>query len=276
METTPIAEEVAKHWGISLLKRLDAQYADVFAGYDPNNHRPVILKIIPSLKDYGRETLMLTAYNTHRLYPHLFHCDTEKQYLLMECAKPGIPLTNYFPERDEEAVEVVCTLMQKLHQSPLPRNGEAPFLRDWLATLDKPWPVPPQYLEKARQFRDWLLSTPTKTVLLHGDLHHSNILRHGNGWMVIDPKGVVGDALYETAVFLCNPMPKLLENHDTSHLIHRRIQHAANLLNAEEKRVMGWGFVHAVMAWCWCVEDGKDPAYFKGISEVLDKISNLR
>jgi len=29
-------------------------------------------------------------------------------------------------------------------------------------------------------------------VLLHGDLHQDNILSHGDDWLVIDPKGVIG------------------------------------------------------------------------------------
>lgn len=26
-------------------------------------------------------------------------------------------------------------------------------------------------------------------VVLHGDLHHENILRSGDGWVAVDPKG---------------------------------------------------------------------------------------
>lgn len=29
-------------------------------------------------------------------------------------------------------------------------------------------------------------------VVLHGDLHHENVLRSGGGWVAIDPNGVIG------------------------------------------------------------------------------------
>jgi streptomycin 6-kinase len=39
-----------------------------------------------------------------------------------------------------------------------------------------------------------LLSSPCKQLVLHGDLHHDNILNDGNDWLTIDPKGIIGEA----------------------------------------------------------------------------------
>lgn len=50
--------------------------------------------------------------------------------------------------------------------------------------------------------------------MLHVDLHHDNILQNGNEWLVIDPKGVVGEPAYEVAAFIHNPMPELLTHAD--------------------------------------------------------------
>ena len=50
-----------------------------------------------------------------------------------------------------------------------------------------------------------LLSSAGEPMLLHGDLHHYNILAaERQPWLAIDPKGVVGDPVYETGVFLYN------------------------------------------------------------------------
>ena len=38
--------------------------------------------------------------------------------------------------------------------------------------------------------------------ILHNDLNHKNILKSENGWKVIDPHGVVGEKLFETAQFI--------------------------------------------------------------------------
>lgn len=41
---------------------------------------------------------------------------------------------------------------------------------------------------------------------LHGDLHPENILLGPQGWVIIDPKGLVGDACYEAVAWLRNPL----------------------------------------------------------------------
>jgi hypothetical protein len=37
-----------------------------------------------------------------------------------------------------------------------------------------------------------ILASSPESVLLHGDLHYDNILKNGEGWLVIAPKGVIG------------------------------------------------------------------------------------
>jgi streptomycin 6-kinase len=42
--------------------------------------------------------------------------------------------------------------------------------------------------------------------LVHGDFHHHNILRSGQGFVAIDPKPYLADREYDIASFLWNPM----------------------------------------------------------------------
>ena len=52
---------------------------------------------------------------------------------------------------------------------------------------------------------------PALQVLLHGDLHHDNILSATRApWLIIDAKGLVGDSGYDLGAFLYNPIPDLL------------------------------------------------------------------
>jgi len=41
-------------------------------------------------------------------------------------------------------------------------------------------------------------------VVLHGDLHHFNILSSGDRWLAIDPKGIIGEPEFEPAAYLEN------------------------------------------------------------------------
>jgi streptomycin 6-kinase len=51
-----------------------------------------------------------------------------------------------------------------------------------------------------------LLSSPQDEVVLHGDLHHGNILDFGTrGWLAIDPKGLLGERGFDYANIFTNP-----------------------------------------------------------------------
>src|SRR5207247_1343548 len=47
---------------------------------------------------------------------------------------------------------------------------------------------------------------PSDATLVHGDFHHHNLLRHGDGWVVIDPKPMVGEPEFDVATLLWNPI----------------------------------------------------------------------
>ena len=170
--------------------------------------------------------------------------------------------------------EIACGVMQKLHQANIPEGHNFPHIKDWLTALDKDWNIPNHYLQKARKLRDELLQTSKPDVLLHGDLHHDNTLQNGDDWLVIDPKGVMGEPAYEVAAFIRNPMPELLNHADASTIIHNRITCFAELLELPSERIIDWCFVQAVLAWVWALEDGCDASYFEKITGIFDGMIN--
>jgi streptomycin 6-kinase len=127
-------------------------------------------------------------------------------------------------------------------------------------------------LHKARQLRDELLESSAKAVLLHGDLHHDNILQQGDDWIVIDPKGVIGEPAYEVAAFIRNPIPELLALNNAVTVISDRITRFAEILEIPERRILDWCYVQAVLAWAWALEDGGDGSYFKQLTEILKNV----
>jgi streptomycin 6-kinase len=186
---------------------------------------------------------------------------------------PGTSLKDYFPNQEQESIEIACGVMKKLHQANIPTTHNFPHIKDLLAALDKDWPIPDEYLQKARKLRDQLLQTSEPDVLLHGDLHHDNILQNGNDWLAIDPKGVVGEPAYEVAAFIRNPIPELLTHADAPNIIQGRVTRFAELLGIPAKRIHDWCFVQAVLAWVWALEDGCDTGYFQQLTKVFDTIN---
>ena len=134
--------------------------------------------------------------------------------------------------------------------------------------------IPNEYLQKARKLRDQILQNAKLDVLLHGALHHDNILQNGDDcWMMIDPKGVIGERAYDLAAFMRNPMPEVLNQADATTIIHNRITRFSELLGIPAQRILDWCFVQAVLAWIWSIEDGCDTSYFEQLTKIFDTLS---
>jgi streptomycin 6-kinase len=104
--------------------------------------------------------------------------------LLLECAVPGISLKSYFPEKDDEAINITANVIKAIAQSADTKHHPFPHIKDWLAALDKrPKNSSKTLYKKPEKLRDQLLKTAEPDVLLHGDLHHDNILQNGDDWL---------------------------------------------------------------------------------------------
>jgi streptomycin 6-kinase len=131
----------------------------------------------------------------------------EGKAVLLERAQDGGSLADLVRDgRDDEATHIICAVVAKLH---LPRSQPIPTLvplSEWFRELA---PVAETYgsilsLSAATAFQ--LLAAPGEIGVLHGDIHHDNILRFGErGWLAIDAKGLIGERAFDYANLFCNP-----------------------------------------------------------------------
>lgn len=247
-----ITEGLANTYGLSDLEPVsNMTFNYVLAGHQQQT--PIVLKLGLNSKAIFKEGECLRAFSDHGAVKLLAASDG---MLLMERAVPGVSLKSYFPKKDHLATSVVCELMQKLHAVALPSQHHYYHIQDLLTCLDEEVDIPAKTVSKARQLRDQLLSSTTNDVLLHGDLHHDNILQQGDRWVAIDPKGFVGDPVFELAAFLSNPMPDVLAVLNVMDLVERRIQQCAKQLNMPAQRIRDWHYVKSVLCWVWSLQDG--------------------
>lgn len=80
----------------------------------------------------------------------------------------------------------------------------------------QPSPFGETIIRKVESLFPELISSQKEVYLLHGDLHHGNILQSYSGWKLIDPKGVVGETEYELIPFLMNQLQTDSEYSDKS------------------------------------------------------------
>jgi streptomycin 6-kinase len=260
-----ISLKSAEEHGLSDLKPLsDLTYHYVLSGFQ--GELPIIVKLGMNQEDLHREAGALRAFAGVGGVGVL----AESQgLLLLERAVPGCSLKSYFPSQDEEAMKIAYGVMKRLHQAPVPKEG-FPHLKEWLAVLDGTWNIPSLYLEKARALRDKLLATPKEHVLLHGDLHHDNILQNREDWIVIDPKGVIGDPVYEVTSFIRNPLPELFASEEAARFIAKRITYFSKVMDLDPWHIHHWCYVQAVLAWVWAIEDGRDTLHFARLTKIFD------
>jgi streptomycin 6-kinase len=206
--------------------------------------------------------------------------DEHDAAMLMERLQPGTSLRAV--EDDEAAISAAAEVMRKIWR-PLPQEHYPfPTVADWgkgFARLRKLYdggtgPFPPAIFDKAEELYAELTASMAEPVLLHGDLHQDNILAsEREPWLAVDPKGLIGEPVYETGALLRNFWPDILSVPDPLSLMARRIDQLAAELGCDRERIYNWSFAQAVLSVVWGVEDtGKlenEGLYFV---EVLDAI----
>lgn len=101
--------------------------------------------------------------------------------------------------------------------------------------------------------------TTTRRTLVHGDLHHFNIIKHGGQWVAIDPKGMWCDPAVEPGAYLRNIYDRLPVGDEMVALTKRRLDLFSSELGEPWDRVWGWGYVVAVISVLWASEDFLPP-----------------
>jgi streptomycin 6-kinase len=79
---------------------------------------------------------------------------------------------------------------------------------------------------------------PAENVLVHGDYHHHNLLRHGDRWVVIDPKPLLSEPEFDVVTLLWNPIEHVPDRASTD----RRIRWLAQA-GLEEQKIRDWAIV---------------------------------
>ena len=138
--------------------------------------------------------------------------------MLLERAVDGKTLSETCGENYEKAVEITIKVLKKLPRNP-PDKTQFINLETWIDGLNRAVKAgfAPEKVSKAQKFFTELIEPFEKKILLHGDVHFGNILSaNREHFLLIDPKGLVGEIGYEIAVFL-NDLAGW-----TSHLSNRR------------------------------------------------------
>ncbi len=152
----------------------------------------------------------------------------EGRVLLEERVRPGTDISDL---DQEAALAVAVELGHRLWRPAVqPFRWVGDHVPRWLANEPSPLtPLAEELWASMRPGRDWLV---------HGDFHHHNVLRHGDGFVAIDPKPYLADREYDVYAWLHNPLPYRMTRDD----VERRIAHFA-AGGLDDFRIRAWAIV---------------------------------
>ena len=226
------------------------------------NGRTAVIKIGLPLNDveiYG-EAAYLKALDGHGAV-RLFEFDRERQAVLLERVTPGSNLKSVCKKRESEAVAVAINMLKRI-LLPVP---DVPHdfiqLDDWFdgLTRAKGTNFPQDYAERALGYYKELSKDEKNIFLLHGDLHHDNILSATRApFLVIDPKGIIGHVGYDIGVFLNNHHDWLDWDTRLEGKLDLAVAEFAQAFDLEESVIRKWAFCQMVLSWWWMFDEMPD------------------
>ncbi|MDM8530987.1 aminoglycoside phosphotransferase family protein [Anaerolineales bacterium HSG25] len=275
-----LIHQCAERWNLSVQAPMENLSYNFVARAVQDDGTPAILKIGVPNPELATEIEALRHYQGRHAVK-LLAADLSLGAFLIERVRPGQTLSTLTD--DETATRIAAPLIRDL-PIPEPANHAFPTVKDWTRAFagyrtqfgSNSGPLPFRLLGKAERLFQELHASTKEQKLLHGDLHHENILLSGkNEWRVIDPKGVIGDPAYETARFQHNPMPQFLTMTNPATVAIQRSEILAETLGVNRARLLAWAFVDVVLAACWWVEDGgEDLSYSLGCLEIFDRLTD--
>lgn len=260
-----IIQDYTQKWELYDLKPYsNLSYNYVLFGKKRNFLGELVLKIGVPCDEFVREIIALKHYAGVGVV-EVFESCPENGVVLLQALQPGTTLKSFFPARDPDAVTIASDLIKKLHSVPFHKNNIFPTIKEWHRSLyENHDNLPLALLEKARVLSHQLIDSQDKTVvLLHGDLHHENILLNHDDWVAIDPKGVIGESAYEIGAFIRNPIPDLMNQPNVVEITSRRLSQFSQELGYSCERLKNWSFVQAVLCARWSAEENNHRSALK-------------
>ncbi len=164
---------------------------------------------------------------------------------------------------DDNATRILVGVAGRLHADSPRFAPQQVDLEEWFRDLLRTGEARGGFYARAAGIAGDLLSDQREVAVLHGDVHHGNVLHFGSrGWLAIDPKGIVGDRAFDYANILCNPDARVA-------LATGRLERHVGIISATARigrqRMLRW-----TAAWCglsatWSLIDGEDPAHTVGV-----------
>jgi len=243
-----------KKWELDCLERIYEHSTKGVFSAESDIFGPVILKINRHIAELESEYQMLAelaGWHSCKVYA----IDKSAGLLLEERISPGTVL-----RRETSLEKRIQMFLQVFHEIHIPADSGATYL-NWLEQIRKyciQHQVAEDIASRAQLFCAEMFEKYPDRVLLHGDLHHDNLLLRTDGsYAMIDPKGVIGPAIMDLPRFILNEL-------DTEHPCPDR-QHIEKVIRCLGRQsgypaadIVKLFYMETVLENIWRLEDGEE------------------
>lgn len=165
----------------------------------------IVLKIGAPGKTTIGEIKIMKQYHIKNMVK-CYYSNLKDRVLILERILPGYSLDNVKEQKDR--IKIFCNIFNNYS---IPDNNKNEFptyeekLKKMLKYVDN---NKNEYndiiyiIEEMKNLYREVQKMKLNKYILHNDLNHKNILKSENEWKVIDPQGVIGEKLIETAQFI--------------------------------------------------------------------------
>lgn len=267
-DTSIVLESLIIKWHIENLQLVNSFSSNlVFKGLS-QIHGPIIMKFGRNFEEFNSEVNALKCLSGPSVCK-LYEVDFEHYVLLEEAILPGVELT--LESKIEKRLSIYCDLYLQLH---VINNGSAlraqPFnqafkyksYKDWIFRItdymeeQECWGDVKEHMKRAKALFVKLTQEYSSGALLHGDLHYHNILRSENGYRIIDPKGVIGDPIFDIPRYMLNEFWDQVDPLKLDETIETVFKIISCKLNIPRSVLSKLLYIEAALAICWHIEDG--------------------
>jgi streptomycin 6-kinase len=179
----------------------------------------------------------------------------DAEALLMERAEGPRSLVAMAADgHDDEATRILCGVAARLHRLRATPPPELMPLARWFEALAPAARAHGGFLARANAAAQALLASPRDVTVLHGDIHHANVLDGGErGWLAIDPKGLWGERTFDFVNVLRNPDATVAL---TPGRFARQVEVLVDAASLERRRLLEWTLAFAGLSGAWHLADG--------------------
>jgi streptomycin 6-kinase len=253
-----LIEACERDYGLTIGPRFELSYNYV-APATLVDGTEAVLKLSPHGDEFRHELTATRHYGGHGM-ARLLEADPDRGIALLERLRPGAMLVD-LDATDDAKTEIAADVIKKLLREPPPDHG-LPSARDWFVAFAKHreaygghGPLPKALFERGEATYEDLLNSAGPDALLHGDLHHYNVLSADRApWLAIDPHGLVGDPVFEIGAFFGNPLD-IADRPGLSDILDRRAHIFAERLGFDRHRVVDWAFAYQMLSAAWSAEN---------------------